>query len=235
MNATTQKITRFGLLTALALVLGLMDRAIPLSMLLGGAAPGIKLGLANTVLLYAVYLMDGWSAFGLMLVKVALSGFIYGSLTAILYSMAGGILSLGIMLAVRRRAGFAALAAGILAVGSDICILIRNPSPKGQLLLAVILIGLGAVSCLTAYYMIRKGKIQDIPGTSVAGAVAHNIGQVLVYALTIADTPSMPVIFPILMTVYLPVLIGIGAVVGSLTGVIAERVFKAMRLKPIKE
>ena len=54
MNATTQKITRFGLLTALALVLGLMDRAIPLTALLGGAAPGIKLGLANTVLLYAV-------------------------------------------------------------------------------------------------------------------------------------------------------------------------------------
>ena len=69
---------RFGLLTALALVLGLLDRAIPLTALLGGAAPGIKLGLANTVLLYAVYLMDWQSAVFLMFTKVLLSGFLFG-------------------------------------------------------------------------------------------------------------------------------------------------------------
>lgn len=58
MNESTKWIARFGLLTALALVLGLMDRAVPLTALLGGAVPESKLGLANTVLLYAVYLMD---------------------------------------------------------------------------------------------------------------------------------------------------------------------------------
>ena len=46
MNTATRKVAQFGLLTALALVLGLLDRAIPLTALLGGAAPGIKLGLA---------------------------------------------------------------------------------------------------------------------------------------------------------------------------------------------
>ena len=45
----TQKIARFGLLTALALILGLLDRAIPVSALLGGVLPGIKLGLANSL------------------------------------------------------------------------------------------------------------------------------------------------------------------------------------------
>ena len=92
MNTATQRVARFGLLTALALVLGLLDRAIPLTALLGGAAPGIKLGLANTVLLYAVYLMDWHSAVFLMLAKVVLSGFLFGSLTAILYSLSGGVL-----------------------------------------------------------------------------------------------------------------------------------------------
>ena len=81
MNKKTKKIALFGLLTALALVLGLMDRAIPLSALLGGAVPGIKLGLANTVLLYAVYLMDWPSCILLMLTKVVLSGLIFGSLS----------------------------------------------------------------------------------------------------------------------------------------------------------
>ena len=109
MNAATQKIARFGLLTALALVLGLLDRAIPLSVLLGGALPGIKLGLANTVLLYAVYLMDWKSSILLMLTKVLLSGLIYGSLSAIMFSLAGGALSLAVMLLIRKNPAGGAL------------------------------------------------------------------------------------------------------------------------------
>ncbi len=101
MNKATQRVARFGLLTALALVLGLLDRAIPLTALLGGAAPGIKLGLANTVLLYAVYLMEWQSTVFLMMTKVVLSGFLFGSLTAILYSLSGGVLSLVVMLVIR--------------------------------------------------------------------------------------------------------------------------------------
>ena len=186
MNTSTQRVARFGLLTALALVLGLLDRAIPLTALLGGAAPGIKLGLANTVLLYAVYLMDWPSAVLLMLTKVILSGFLFGSLTAILYSLSGGVLSLWV----------------------------------------VILIGIACIACLAAWIAIRKGSIRGVPGTSIAGAIAHNIGQVLA-ASAVLRTPQ-------LMTTYLPVLIGVGAAVGSLTGIVAERVFRALHINPEK-
>ena len=62
--------------------------------------PGIKLGLANTVLLYAVYLMDWKGCVLLMLAKVFLSGFMFGSMSAILYSLCGGVLSLVVMLLV---------------------------------------------------------------------------------------------------------------------------------------
>ena len=103
MNTTAQKIARFAMLTALSLVLGYFDRAIPLSALLGGAVPGIKLGLANTVLLYGVYMMGWKDCILLMLAKVGLSGFLFGSLSAMLYSLAGGSLSLAVMLAVRRK------------------------------------------------------------------------------------------------------------------------------------
>ena len=54
MNSKSHIVARFGLLAALSLVLGYFDRAIPITWILGGAVPGIKLGLANTVLLYAV-------------------------------------------------------------------------------------------------------------------------------------------------------------------------------------
>ena len=205
MNTSTQRVARFGLLTALALVLGLLDRAIPLTALLGGAAPGIKLGLANTVLLYAVYLMD-WPS--------------------VLYSLSGGILSLLAMLLIRKRPESGALAAGLMAAAADTVLLLQNPHPGGQRLWIVILIGIACAACFAAWIVIRRGKIRGVPGTSIAGAIAHNIGQVLA-ASAVLRTPQ-------LMTTYLPVLIGVGAAVGSLTGIVAERVFRALHINPEK-
>ena len=59
-------------------------------------------------------------------------------------------------------------------------------------------------------------------GTSLAGAVAHNVGQILA-ASGVLHTPQ-------LLYTYLPVLVGIGAVVGCLTGIVAQRVFAALRV-----
>ena len=169
MRPETKRIARFGLLTAMMLILGLLDRAIPLGSLLGGALPGVKLGLANTVLIYAVYWMTPGSAILLLTAKILLSGFIFGSLSAIIYSLAGGVLSLAVMLVLRGR----------------------KTSP-GRIIL-----------------------------TSVGGAMAHNLGQVLAAALMLR-TPG-------LLTVYLPPLLGIGAGVGALTGTVAWRVMKALK------
>ena len=212
-NTSTKRIARFGLLTALALVLGLIDRAIPLTALLGGAVPGIKLGLANTVLLYAVYLMDWQSCVLLMLTKVVLSGFLFGSLTAIL-------LSLAVMLLVRRKPAAGALAAAVLALAADIWLLVRNPHPTGQRLWAVILIAAAFVASVVVYILIRKGIIRGVMGTSLAGAIAHNVGQVLM-ACVVLHAPQ-------LLITYLPFLIGIGAAVGCLTGIVTERVLKVI-------
>ena len=227
MRPQTQRIARFGLLTALALILGLMDRAIPVSALLGGFVPGIKLGLANTVLLYAVYLMDVKSSILLMLTKVLLSGFIFGSMSAILYSLAGGVLSLAVMLLIRKNPGRGALAAAVVAAAADIFLLARTPHPQGQRLLIVILIALACIAAVAVYILIRRGKIRGVTGTSLAGAVSHNIGQILVASIVMHS--------PLLLTTYLPILAGIGAAVGCLTGIITERVFKALRVKTFQD
>ena len=81
----TKSIARFSLLCAMALVLGYIERFIPVA----PGIPGVKLGLANTVLLYAVYLMGAKSAMLLMLAKVVLSGFLFAGLSGMLYSLAG--------------------------------------------------------------------------------------------------------------------------------------------------
>ena len=94
----TKSIARFSLLCAMALVLGYFERFIPVA----PGIPGVKLGLANTVLLYAVYLMGAKSAMLLMLAKVVLSGFLFAGLSGMLYSLAGGLLSLCVMLLLSR-------------------------------------------------------------------------------------------------------------------------------------
>ena len=223
LNTTAQRVGRFGLLAALSLVLGYFDRAIPLTMLLSGAVPGIKLGLANTVLLYGVYMLDWKSCVALMLTKVLLSGFLFGSLSAILYSLAGGALSLMVMLLIKRRPDWGALAIAVLAALSDAALLWRNPHPGGQLLWCVILIALACVAAAAVFVFIRRNPENGVLGTSLAGAVAHNVGQMLA-AVAVLHTPQ-------LLYTYLPVLVGIGAAVGALTGFVARRVFAALKIR----
>ena len=83
-NAST--IAKLGLLTAVAIVLGYFEHLLPVS-----GIPGVKLGLANTVLLYALYLLDVPSAILLMFLKVGVSGLLFGGPAAMLLPEAATI------------------------------------------------------------------------------------------------------------------------------------------------
>ncbi len=107
MKAATKRVALSGLLVSVMLVLGYIESLIPL----GAAVPGIKIGLANSVLLYAIYVLGARRAFVLMIVKVLLSGLTFGGVNAMMYSLAGGVLSMAAMLLVRRIPG-----TGILGV-----------------------------------------------------------------------------------------------------------------------
>lgn len=97
---STKKIAQFGLLTAVMLVLGMVERQF---MLVPGV-PGIRLGLSNTVLLYALVLMGVSGAWLLMGLKVLLGGLLYAGVSGFAYSLAGGVLSmLAMMLTMRIR------------------------------------------------------------------------------------------------------------------------------------
>ncbi|MFA9422345.1 MAG: Gx transporter family protein [Sedimentibacter sp.] len=94
----TKTITRLGILLAVALVLGYFENLIPLN----ASIPGVKLGLSNIVLLYAIYLIDAKSAFVLMILKVFLSGMLFSGVSGAIYSFSGGLLSLIMMLLIKR-------------------------------------------------------------------------------------------------------------------------------------
>ena len=79
-----------GLLVSLMLVLGYIESLIPVPTVV----PGIKLGLSNGVLLFALYLLDIPTAFVLMVLKVVLSGLLFGGVSAMMYAFAGGLVSM---------------------------------------------------------------------------------------------------------------------------------------------
>ena len=98
------------MLTALMMVLGLIERQFPLPV----GIPGIKLGLANSVLLYSVYMLGVRQSIALMLIKTMLSWFIYSNMNAMLYSFTGGALSLAAMVFVSRMPGTSEIGTSVM-------------------------------------------------------------------------------------------------------------------------
>ena len=123
-NHSAQRVALSGLLTSLMLVLGLIERQFPIT----AAIPGVKLGLANPVLLYSLYMLGTRQSIVLMLLKALMSWLIYMNMNAMFYSLAGGVLSLLAMALMKRVAGVSII--GVSALGA-VCFNV------GQILMAV--------------------------------------------------------------------------------------------------
>lgn len=99
----------FGVFTALALIFSYVETLIPFHI----GIPGVKLGLANLIIVIALYKMNVKSAYLLSVTRVVLSGFIFGSMFGILYSLAGGLTSLTVMALLKGNNGFSVMGVSI--------------------------------------------------------------------------------------------------------------------------
>ena len=86
----TQKLTVMALTTAIALVLSFVESQIPAFV----AVPGVKMGLANIAIVYALYRLGWKEAAIISLIRVVLVSLLFGSAASFLYSLAGAVLSL---------------------------------------------------------------------------------------------------------------------------------------------
>ena len=86
---SVRKISLAAMLVAVMLILGYIESLIPL-----GPVPGIKLGLSNSVLLLGLCWLGIPATFCLMFAKVLLSGLLFSGVSVMLYSLAGGLLSM---------------------------------------------------------------------------------------------------------------------------------------------
>ena len=101
MNKSAQgqafRVTLSSMLLAVMLVLGYIESMLP-----SPGVPGIKLGLSNSVLIFAVYMLDIPTAYILMSLKVVLSGVLFGGVTTMIYAFSGGLVSLTVMVLCRK-------------------------------------------------------------------------------------------------------------------------------------
>lgn len=162
MKHSTKQLTRMALLTAVALAIHVAEAQIPPLV----AIPGVKLGLANIITVYAAFSIGCGPAAMILIARILLGSMFGGGLMSLAYSLAGGLLCLIVTLVLRR----------VLA--------------NRQIWVA-----------------------------GVMGAIAHNIGQILV-AIVVTGTPSI--------VSYLPVLMISGVITGLFTGLSAQAVVNRM-------
>ena len=156
------KAAYLGVFTALAMIFSYLESLIPFSI----GIPGVKLGLANLLTVVALYKIGTREAFAISVIRIVLSGFIFANLFSIIYSLAGGILSFGVMYLLKKRGSF------------------------------------------------------SVFGVSMAGGVAHNVGQILI-AMYIVETFSV--------AYYIPVLMIAGVITGLVIGMAANEILKRLR------
>ena len=99
-----------GMLTALAFVFSYIESLIPISI----GIPGVKLGLANLVVIVALYTMGTKEAFILSAIRIFLAGFTFGNPASMVYSLAGGVLSLLVMVFMKKGKLFSATGVSVL-------------------------------------------------------------------------------------------------------------------------
>ena len=110
----SRQIARYALLVALAMVLSWLERLVPIST----AVPGVKLGLTNLVVIFALYRMGFRDAVMISIVRVFLVSMTFGNAYSFFYSLAGAVLSMAVMVLLKGSGKFSILG---VSVAGGVC------------------------------------------------------------------------------------------------------------------
>lgn len=149
---------RYALLVALAMVLSWLESLITLP----GLLPGMKVGLTNLVVVFALYRLSFRDAAAVSLVRVLLVSMTFGNAYSFAYSLAGAVLSLPVMAVLKKLDIFSIVG---VSIAGGVC---HN---AGQLLVAVAVLGTARLG----WYL----PLLLISGT-LAGAVIGTAGGMVV-------------------------------------------------------
>lgn len=155
----TKRLVLLAMLTAVAMILSYVESLLP-----SVGIPGVKMGLANIAVTFALFRFGWKEAVALSLVRVVLVSLLFGSVGAMLYSLAGAVLSLAVMALLRRTDRFStvgvSVAGGVAHNAGQILmamLILQTRQLLGYLpVLAVAGIGGGILTGLAAALLIRR-------------------------------------------------------------------------------
>ncbi len=110
MQSPTKKTAVLGVFIALSMIFSYIESMIPVPLVV----PGAKLGLPNTLVLLVLYSYGAKEATLVNVSRIVLSGFMFGNMFSILYSLAGAGLSFAVMVFAKRSGLFPMKAVSIL-------------------------------------------------------------------------------------------------------------------------
>ena len=162
-----KKIANMAMLVVLAMIFSYVESLIPINF----GVPGMKLGIANLVTVTGIYFLALPEILLVVVMRVLLIGFMFGNGMSIIYSLAGGILSVLVMTLLKKAKGFSEV------------------------------------------------------GVSIAGGIAHNIGQLIVAAIVVEN---MKLVY------YLPALLIAGTITGCLFGMLSKKMLPVVKTEAVK-
>lgn len=160
-SGSARRIAFAALLAALALIFSYIEVILPFT----PGLPGVKLGIANLVVVVALYRLGPGYGLAVNLVRVFLAGLLFSGAFGILYSLAGALLSYCTMI------------------------------------------------------LLKRTDLFSVTGVSIAGGVAHNLGQMIIAAVIVGNAGAFA---------YFPVLLFSGIVSGALIGLLAWLILRRL-------
>ena len=134
MKLTTRQLTLCAVLTAMALALSYLENFFPLSLAI--PLPGMKLGLANIVTLFALYALGPGQALLILVARCLLGAVFAGNMNALIFSVMGGVTAMLVMIGLRHLRGLSVYGVSVGGAAAHNCgqvaaavLTLGNPAP----------------------------------------------------------------------------------------------------------
>ncbi|MBQ2451750.1 MAG: Gx transporter family protein [Lachnospiraceae bacterium] len=154
-----KRVAYSAILIALAMIFSYVEVLIPFHF----GIPGIKLGLANLVVVMALYILKPAQTLVISIARIVLVSFLFGSMSSMLYSLAGGVLSFLVMLLLRKNKGFSVMGVSIAGGVSH---------NVGQLLVAAVV-----VENMSVFYYMPVLLVAGVVTGMLIGVVAKKVSM----------------------------------------------------------
>ena len=161
----TKKLTRLALLTALALIIFIVELQFPDII----PIPGVKLGLANIITVYAVYKYKAGEVAMIVVTRVVLGSLFGGNISAMMYSMSGALMCLAGMLLIKKI-----VPVNYIWLSSILGAILHN---TGQMIVAVLVTRTLAVASLYPFLIVSGCIAGAFTGLCAQFIIKRNIGK----------------------------------------------------------